>query len=135
MQTQSQKNDNNDDVMCNVNNRQAQIQIQILVNVQNLNDLAVNVLQLLNNDALKTSSNCQLFTESHYTSIVKHSTSSSVILSHLCCLRCSKNIARCFDYICNIKCNHLCNCCSYLRKLCKSVDVTLMICLSHTNNF
>ena len=58
VQTQSQRNDNNDDVVHNVNDRQAQIQMQLLMNVQNLNDSAVNALQSSNNDALKMSSNC-----------------------------------------------------------------------------
>ena len=134
MQTQSQRNDNNDDVAHNVNDRQAQIQMQILVNVQNLNDSAVNALQSLNNDTLKISSNCQIFAESHCTSIIKCSTDLSVALSHLCCLKCSKNITRHFNHICNIKCNYLYNHCSHLRKLCKLIDITSVICLLHINN-
>ena len=135
VQTQSQKNNNNNDVVHNVNDEQAQIQMQILVNIQNLNDSAVNVLQSLNNDALKTSSNYQIFAEPHCTSIVKCSTDSFVALSCLCCLRCSKNITRHLNYIYNIKHNCLYNHCSHLRKLCEFIDITLMIYLLCTNNF
>ena len=57
-QAQHQRNDNNDDEQCDDNDEQSQVQIQISVNVQNLNNLAVNALQLFNNDTSETSFNC-----------------------------------------------------------------------------
>ena len=57
-QAQCQRNDDNDDEQCNDNDEWSQVQMQISVNIQNLNDSAVNVSQSLNNDASETSSNC-----------------------------------------------------------------------------
>ena len=58
VQAQCQRNNNNNDEQCDDNNRQSQVQMQISVNVQNLNDSAVNALQLFNNDTSETLFNC-----------------------------------------------------------------------------